>query len=407
LFNIFAAHFNHLKNKEILIIALLAGINFTHIMDFMIMMPLGSYLMALFHIQPQQFSILISAYTFSAGFVGLISAFFVDNYDRKKLLLFGFLGFIIGTFACAFASSYETLLAARVLAGGFGGLIGAQVLSILGDLIPYERRGRAMGILMGAFSVASTVGVPLALALADKFYWNMPFLAIGFLALIIFVLCIIFIPNVRGHIIEKNEKLSPLIAFTSIIKDRNQQIALLFMFTLMMGHFIVIPFVAPYLELNYHFQKREIASMYFFGGISSIIASMFVGKWADKFGKHKIFSIFALLVIVPVFLLTSIIIPNHIFLLMVCALFFLFVTARSIPAQAIITSVVSAQQRGGFMSINSSLQQISAGIAAYISGLIVVKSSNNELVNYHYVGILSIFLSLACIYLSSYVQVKK
>lgn len=119
------------------------------------------------------------------------------------MLLFGFSGFIIGTFACAFASSYETLLAARVLAGGFGGLIGAQVLSILGDLIPYERRGRAMGILMGAFSVASTVGVPLSLALADKFYWNMPFLAIGFLALIIFVLCIIFIPNVKEDVYKR------------------------------------------------------------------------------------------------------------------------------------------------------------------------------------------------------------
>lgn len=362
--------------------------------------------MELFHIKPHQFSLLISAYTFSAGFIGFVAAFFVDKFDRKKVLLFGFAGFIAGTFACAFSSSYVALFAARIVAGGFGGLIGAQVLSILGDIIPYENRGRAMAILMGAFSVASIIGVPTALSLADMFYWNMPFLVIGGLAVIIFILCYFYIPNVSSHI-NKAEPSSRFAAFINVWEDKNQLTALLFMFTLMLGHFVVIPFVAPYLELNYHFSKNEIASMYFFGGISSIVASTFVGKWADIYGKHKIFAIFALLVTLPVFLLTTVSVSNHKLMLVICSLFFLLVTARSIPAQAIITSVVHPQQRGGFMSINSSLQQISAGLAAYLSGLIVVKSDSGILIHYPYVGVISIVLSILCIYISSHVKVKK
>lgn len=158
-----------MNSKERLILVLLAAINFTHILDFMIMMPLGNYLMPYFHINPRQFTLLVGAYTLSAGISGFAAAFFVDRYDRKKVLMVGYVGFLMGTLACGVAPTYELLLASRLLAGLFGGLIGAQVLSIVSDIFSYERRGTAMGAVMSSFSIASTFGVPFALYLANLF----------------------------------------------------------------------------------------------------------------------------------------------------------------------------------------------------------------------------------------------
>src|SRR5690606_24818583 len=149
-----------MNKKEKIVLLLLATLNFTHIMDFMIMMPLGNYLMPYFNISSQQFSMLVAAYTFSAGIASFSAAFFVDRFDRKNVLLFAYIGFLLGTLCCAFAPSYLFLLTSRIVAGLFGGLISAQVLSIVADLIPYERRASAMGMIMAAFSVASVFGVP-------------------------------------------------------------------------------------------------------------------------------------------------------------------------------------------------------------------------------------------------------
>src|SRR5829696_6612346 len=186
--------------KERILLILLASINFTHILDFMIMMPLGNYLMPYFKISPQQFTLLVAAYTLSAGASGFISAFFADNHDRKKILLIGYLGFLLGTLACGFAPSYHLLLVARLLAGIFGGLIGAQVLSIISDAFPYTRRATAMGAVMSSFSIASTIGVPFALYLAHLFSWHVPFLLVGFLGIILIPLIIRFVPQQVAHI---------------------------------------------------------------------------------------------------------------------------------------------------------------------------------------------------------------
>jgi predicted MFS family arabinose efflux permease len=167
-----------MSRKEITIIVLLASINFAHILDFMIMMPLGNYLMPFFEINPRQFSFLVASYPITAFFSGFTAAFFVDRMDRKKVLLFAFIGFIIGTVACGFAPSYPMLMAARIFTGLFGGLIGAQVMSIIADLFGYERRGIAMGAVMSSFAFASTIGVPFALWLSNIFSWHAPFILV-------------------------------------------------------------------------------------------------------------------------------------------------------------------------------------------------------------------------------------
>ena len=186
--------------KERIILILLAALNFTHILDFMILMPLGNYLMPYFDLSPKQFSILVSAYTISAAVSGFGAAFFVDRYDRKKVLLYAYIGFLVGTIACGLAPTFITLFIARTVAGLFGGLIGAQVLSIVADSFPYERRGAAMGAIMSAFALASTFGVPFALYLANLISWHAPFLLVGILGIVLIPLLIRYLPSMTGHI---------------------------------------------------------------------------------------------------------------------------------------------------------------------------------------------------------------
>ncbi|MBL0101427.1 MAG: MFS transporter [Saprospiraceae bacterium] len=168
-----------MKRNETILVSLLALLNFTHILDFMIMMPLGNILMPKWHLTTSQFAIIVSSYSLSAFVSSFAAIFFADKFDRKHLLLVAYFGFLLGTFGCVFASGLSTMVMARVITGIFGGLIGAQVLSIIGDVIPYERRGQAMGLLMGGFAMASVIGVPFGLFLANKFDWYFPFLVVA------------------------------------------------------------------------------------------------------------------------------------------------------------------------------------------------------------------------------------
>ena len=389
-------------SKEKIILLILACINFTHIMDFMIMMPLGPQLMKLFQITPAQFGFAVSAYGFTAGASGFISAFFVDKFDRKKILFFAYCGFVIGTFACAFAPSYFWLVAARVLAGLFGGMIGAQVLSIVGDIVPYERRGAAMGTVMVAFSLASVVGVPTGLWLASKYSWHMPFLFIGFIGLLVIFLIAFFIPPITKHLqnTESGQKQNPLHILTDILKNPNQVRAITLSGVLIMGHFVIIPFIAPSLVSNIGYSQDNIFLIYLVGGALTIFTSPLVGKLADKRGKYPIFVIFALLSFVPIWLITNLWIVPLWFILVIAGLFFIAANGRMIPMQAMISSVVSPQQRGGFMAINSSVQQLSTALAANIGGVLVYQVPNGRLENYPLVGYFGITLIGLCIFLA-------
>ena len=389
-------------SKEKIILLILACINFTHIMDFMIMMPLGPQLMKLFQITPAQFGFAVSAYGFTAGASGFASAFFVDKFDRKKILFFAYCGFVIGTFACALAPSYFWLVAARVLAGLFGGMIGAQVLSIVGDIVPYERRGAAMGTVMVAFSLASVVGVPAGLWLASKYSWHMPFLFIGFIGLLVIFLIAFFIPPITKHLqnVDNGQKQNPLHILTNILKNPNQVRAITLSGVLIMGHFVIIPFIAPSLVSNIGYSQDNIFLIYLVGGALTIFTSPLVGKLADKRGKYPIFVIFALLSFVPIWLITNLWIVPLWFVLVIAGLFFIAANGRMIPMQAMVSSVVSPQQRGGFMAINSSVQQLSTALAANIGGMMVYQVPDGRLENYSLVGYLSITLIGISIFLA-------
>ena len=392
-----------MQKKEIWLIVLLASINFTHILDFMIMMPLGNYLMPFFDITPREFSFLVGAYPITAFFSGFAAAFFVDKHDRKKVLVFAYIGFLIGTLACGTSTTYGLLLASRILTGLFGGLIGAQVLSIVADLFGYERRGAAMGAVMSSFAIASTIGVPLALYLANLFSWHAPFIFVVGLGVVIVFLVIKYIPNMDSHIQEKDDSKHRFHVLLNVLQSREQSLALVFSALVMMGHFLIIPFINPYLEFNKHYSRDITPLIYFFGGIASFGAAIFLGRFSDKVGKLKVFSWAVFISFGMVWIITNLpsLLPFSIVLLFF-AIWFVVATGRAVTAQAMISNVVSQEQRGSFMTFNSSVQQLGTGIASLIAGFIVTKDSAGKLYRYEWVGYISIVVLLLGLLLGRY-----
>jgi predicted MFS family arabinose efflux permease len=383
-----------MKRKEYILLLTLALIQFTHVMDFMIIMPLGNQLMKLFEISPQQFGFIVSAYTITAGIVGFTGAFFVDNFDRKKILLACYMGFLLGTLACGFSPNYEFMLLARILTGAFGGLLSTILLSIVGDAIPFERRGTAMGVVTAGFSLASVFGVPFGNYLATQFSWHAPFFFIAGAGVLIAMLILKFVPFMSEHIQDKSRRPDMMGVIRRLAKNMNQRRALLLMGLMMMAQFSIIPFIAAYMEKNVGFTQLEVTYIYLFGGLCTVFSSPLVGRLADRIGKQKVYGIFAAISVVPLYLITNMA-PQPIWMvLIVTSLFFIVISGRMVPAMALITSTAIPQNRGSFMSFNSSVQQLTAGVAAFIAGGIVTENASGQLENYEIVGYIAI---VACI----------
>lgn len=394
-----------MTQKEKLLIFVLAAIQFTHIMDFMIMMPLGPQLMRIFNINPTQFGLIVSAYTFTAGISGFLGAFLIDRFDRKKAVQFMYLGFTIGTIACALAPNYYLLVFARAFAGMFGGVMSALILSIVGDTFTYERRASAMGAVMAAFSFASVLGVPFGLYLANTFSWHAPFFFIGGLGIIVFVLITLIIPQMNSHIKKDVKPSSPLQVITNITKNNNQLRALFFMVLLMFGQFSIIPFISPYMVKNVGFTEHQLMYIYLIGGGLTIFTSPLIGKMADKFGKAKVFTIFAVLTVFPLFLITNMPQIAIGWALVVTSMFFVTVGGRMIPAMTMITSTVKPANRGSFMSINSSVQQLSASLASFIAGTIIMENTDGKIEHYNIVGYIAIVAGIIAIFIGRKLKV--
>jgi MFS transporter, DHA1 family, inner membrane transport protein len=391
-----------MTKKERIILFLLAALNFTHILDFMIMMPLGAYLMPYFHISPFQFSLLVSAYTISAGISGFAAAFYVDNYDRKKILIAAYALFLVGTIACGIAPNYYALFAARVFAGIFGGLIGAQVTSIIADTFAYEVRGKAMGSVMSAFALASTLGMPFALYLANGISWHAPFLLVGTLGIVMIPFLLRYLPAMTGHIqIADNQHHSKIEVLTEVFKHPIQYKALLFTFLMMGGHFLVIPFINPFMLFNVGYTKDFTPLIYFVGGAASFFSAFILGRLSDKYGKLTIFTICVFAALPMVFILTNLpYLPSQFWVLALFGLWFTASTGRGVAGSAMVSNVVSPEHRGSFQSFNSSFQQLGTGLAALVAGLIVTKDETTQrLVHYDWVGYLSILALLTCVIL--------
>ncbi|MGV3523698.1 MAG: MFS transporter [Candidatus Sericytochromatia bacterium] len=375
----------------------LAAVQFTHIMDFMILMPLGPQLMRLFDIGPQQFGLLVSAYTFSAGICGFLSAFFVDRFDRKQVLTFLYSGFLVGTLACALAPSYPFLLAARILTGAFGGILAAVVLAVVSDVIPMQRRATAMGIVTSAFSAASVFGIPFGLFLASQFSWHAPFLFLVGTGVIVLALITRLVPKMRGHIKPQGQAYGPLSILKNAVSQPGQRDALLLTVLMITGQFAIIPFLSPSMVANVGFSEAQLTYIYLLGGATTLITGPMIGKLADRLGKVRVMTVFMLLSMIPQLLMTHLG-PTPIGLvLLLTTSFFIVSGGRMIPSMALISGTVRPEHRGSFMSIQSSVQQIASGVASLVAGMIVVQDAQGHLLHFERIGYLAVVTTLICI----------
>ncbi len=379
-----------MSRKDYFLLFTLALVQFTHVMDFMIIMPMGNQLMQIFSIGPAKFGQIVSSYNIAAGVVGFAGAFFVDRLDRKRLLSWAYAGFLLGTLACAFAPSYALMLASRILTGAFGGLLSSVIFSIISDHFALDRRASAMGIVTSGFALASVFGVPFGSYLAGTFSWHAPFLFIAAVGVVIILGILINIPPMRGHLDEEADRPNPITVIKNLGANKNQQRALLLMSLLMFSQFTIIPFIAPYMETNVGFTRNEVNLIYLFGGLCAVFTAPLTGKLADRIGRQKVFRIFGILLIVPVLLITHMG-PWPVWLaLIVTSVLFITINGRVVPAMAIISSTTEPKTRGSFMSFNSSVQQISSGIAASIAGALVTRNELGQLEHYNWVGYIAI-----------------
>lgn len=389
--------------NEGLLIFLLAVIQFTHIVDFMIMMPLGKQFMELYDISPQQFSMLVSSYAFAAFVAGLVSALYIDRFDRRHALLILYTGFTIGTLVCAMAPSYSIFLAARALTGAFGGTLGALILAVVGDVIPFERRGAAIGKVMIAFSAAAIAGVPAGIYLAGHYGVSMPFWVVGLVSGGILAIAFIAVPPLRSHMMEVDGKritASPTEVIQSVSTDPNQRKALLFSITLILGHFTIIPFIAPYLQLNVGFTENEVALLYAIGGCVTVVCMPIFGRLADRFGHAIIFTIASIGALFSIYAITNLPEVALPIALLIAASFFMVASGRNIPATTLVTAVVKADKRGSFMSIRQSVNEAGLALSSLIAGLIVVEQPDGSLGQYHIVGYFTIGMSIIAVFLA-------
>jgi predicted MFS family arabinose efflux permease len=375
----------------------LAGIQFSHVLDFVIMMPLGPILMTALAIGTDEFGLLVASYSFSAAASGILAATFVDRFERKRLLLIGFALFGLATLACGLAPGYSTLLLARGMAGVFGGIMGSLIHTMIADAIPFSRRARASGIVSSAFSISTIAGVPLSLWLANHFGWRAPFMLIAALSVAFIVIGLRFLPELRQHLGE--EKRAHLLSATfSVLGEANHRRALLFSALVIFSGFTVIPYITVYAVNNVGIPLVEVPIIYLVGGSATFISARLIGHWADKFGKVEVYRRVAWLALAPVLLVTHVgALPLWGWL--ICSTsFFVLISGRMIPAMAVIASSAQPRLRGTFMSLNGTVQSLAMGLATTLAGFLISLDDSGRLVGYPLVGYVAVAANLVAIW---------
>jgi DHA1 family inner membrane transport protein len=382
--------------REKALLYTLAFIQFTHVMDFMIMMPLSTLFTKEFAISNSMFGLLVASYNISAGVFAFAGAFFIDRFDRRKVILVCYSAFIVGTLACGFAPTFALLLSARIFTGMFGGIIISTMLSIVSDAIPFDRRARAMATMYGGFAAASIFGVPAGSIIAAHSSWHVPFIAIAVMGVPILFAAMKFIPSMALHV-EEAKKRNVFRQFWEIIDDRNRMLGLLLMFLLMMGHFSIIPYIPNFAVNNLHMNADYVGLIYLAGGIASVLTVRVVGRFADKYGSFKVFMILSVLALIPILTITHIASAGMVVILLLAAMLFMFGGNRGVPANTLISATALPHQRGGFMSLTSSVQQLAGGLASYFGGLLISEGADHTVLHYEHVGYLAAIASIVAI----------
>ena len=381
------------ERRELLLLLCLAGIQFTHIVDFMIMMPLGPQLTRLFGISFAEFGLLVSTYTVAAGISGLFATTFVDRFDRKRLLVVLYALFALTTVACGLAPTYGWLMAARIASGFFGGVLSTMTQTIIGDVIPFARRGRATGIVMTSFSVATVAGVPASLFFANLWGWHFAFFGIGLLCVAVGVLAIYSVPKLDAHVAHAKDK-HVLHAMGQVLSEPNQRMALWLSGAMMFAAFTIVPYITLYIQNNHVMAPNEIPWLYFCGGLVTLFSGRWVGGLTDRLGKRQTFQRAVLFSIIPMFAVTMLEPMPLLWVLIVTTTMFFAMNARMIPGMALLTSAANPKFRGTFLSLNGAMQSFSMGVASWIGGNLLQSEPSGQVTHYWQCGIVAACASL-------------
>jgi predicted MFS family arabinose efflux permease len=385
------------------LVALLAFVQFTIILDFIIMSPLGAIMMPALNISAAQFGVAVSAYAFSAGISGLLAAGFADRFDRKRLLLFFYAGFAVGTALCALAPNYHVLLLGRIVTGLFGGVVGSIVLAIITDLFPLQLRGRVMGYVQTAFAASQVLGIPVGLFLANRWNWHVGFGAIVGLAIVVFVAALILMRPVDGHLRLKQETS----AFTHLFATvTNPDYTLAFGVTTLLatGGYMLMPFGSAYTVHNLGIDIEHLPTIYLVSGLFSVLIGPLVGWASDTFGKFPTFVFGTAMSIVMVLIYTHLGQVGLTLVIVVNVLLFVGIFSRMIPSQAMISAIPAPHQRGSFSAIGASLQQLSGGLGSVFAAMVIAQNADESLRHFDRLGYIVVATSLVALTAMYFVQ---
>lgn len=376
-------------------IVLISLLQFTVILDFMVMAPLGALLIRILKISPSQFGWVVSVYAFSAGISGILAAGFADKFDRKKMLLFFYAGFVLGTLLCGIAPDYSFLLVARMVTGIFGGVLFSINMAIIADLFDLQVRGRVMGFVQMSFAVSQVAGIPIGLFFANQYGWHMPFLIIVGFCLVTGFCIIRWMQPVTAHLKERAAQ-KPLLHLARTATRKEYVVAFLSTVFLSTGGFLMMPYSSTFIVHNVGVGEKILPVVFIVAGASGLITGPLIGKWSDRLGKYRVFIFGSTLATVMVLIFTHLSISPLWVVLVLNTLTYTAVMSRMIPSQAMISGVPAMKDRGAFMSINSSVQQLGGGIASVVGGWLIAQDTSGRLLHYDILGYVTIGAFITC-----------
>jgi len=388
---------------QVFMIVLISLLQFTVILDFMVMAPLGAMLIRILKITPSQFGWVVSVYAFSAGISGILAAGFADKFDRKRMLLFFYSGFVLGTLLCGIAPDYYFLLAARMVTGIFGGVLFSINMAIIADLFTLETRGRVMGFVQMSFAVSQVAGIPVGLFFANQYGWHMPFLIIVGVCLVTGFCIIRWMQPVTAHLKARAAQ-KPLLHLAKTATRKEYVIAFLSTVFLSTGGFLMMPYSSTFLVHNVGVSETTLPVVFIVAGACGLITGPLIGKWSDRLGKYRVFIFGSILSLVMVLIFTHLSISPLWEVLVLNTLTYTAVMSRLIPSQALISGVPEMKDRGAFMSINSSVQQLGGGIASVVGGWLIAQDTAGHLLHYDVLGYVTIGAFITCALMMFYVN---
>lgn len=386
-----------MPSQERSLVLVVSAVQFVNILDFVMVMPLGPDFARELAVPTSMMGAIGGAYTLSAAISGVIGSFFLDRFERRRALTWLMLGLALATALGGFAFDLFSLLAARVLAGAFGGPATSLALAIITDTVPAERRGKALGIMGSAFAVASVLGVPAGLELARWFGFRAPFLGVAALGLLVTALARFALPELKGHLHRiKAASAGPFLSLGACAALGGSALV-------MLGVFSIVPNIATFVQFNLGYPRELLGTLYLVGGIASFIAMRFVGLAVDRFGALAVFAFGTLLhafALVFGFIHPLAALP----ILLVFSVFMVSGSSRMVPLQTLSTRVPDPSARARFMSAQSSVQHFSSAAGAFLSSAFLRAEPSGRLIGLDQVAAVSLGLALSAPFLVWFVE---